>query len=100
MIAASSIGAPRRRLKGTDLFSGVTGTDVPVTPENRSVPFNLLQASDHRAVTPRLWLALYLPRFPLEVLGAERAAILPVVVISGSGAGRLKKVPSGPKPKT
>jgi protein ImuB len=31
-----------------------------------------------------LWLALYLPRFPLEVLGAPRAAALPVAVISGT----------------
>jgi len=73
MIAATSIGAPRRSEPRTS------------TPAGGS----LLQASDHRAVTPRLWLALYLPRFPLEVLGAERAAILPVVVISGSGAGSV-----------
>ena len=68
-------------LKGTDLFSGVKGTPVPFTPENRSVPF--------KTVTPRLWLVLYLPRFPLEVLGAEGAAALPMAVISGTGAGSV-----------
>ena len=37
----------------------------------------------------RLWLALYLWRFPLEVLGAERAAVRPLAVISGTGAGSV-----------
>ena len=41
------------------------------------------------AVSPRLWLALYLPRFPLEVSGVERAAGLPVAVITGTGAGTI-----------
>lgn len=40
-----------------------------------------------RPVTARLWLAIYLPRFPLEALGTERAAALAMAVISGSGAG-------------
>lgn len=63
-------------LKGTDLFS--KGSDLL---ENKSVPF--------KTATPRLWLAVYLPRFPLEVLGTERAATLPVAVISGTGAGTV-----------
>ena len=41
----------------------------------------------HRAAAPRLWLALYLPRFPLEILGAQRtAAIAPLAVTDGPGA--------------
>lgn len=56
-----------------------------------STPFHSCKSSgsdplEKPAVTPRLWLALYLPHFPLEVLGAERASLLPVAVITGGGA--------------
>jgi protein ImuB len=70
--------------KGTHLFSpgaeSAPGENkcVPFLAENKCVPF-----------LARLWLALYLPRFPLEVLGAERAATRPLAVISGSGAGTV-----------
>ncbi len=56
-------------LKGTDLF--FPGTDS-APGKNKSVPFK----------AARLWLAFYLPRFPLETLGAERAATVPLAVIS------------------
>ena len=67
---------------------GDSSESVPVFDReiNRSVP---IKAGNHRAATPRLWLALYLPRFPLEVLGAERAAVRPVAVISATGAGSV-----------
>ena len=37
-------------------------------------------------VATRLWLALHLPRFPLEALGGERGLDRPVAVITGTGA--------------
>jgi len=61
--------------KGRDLLS----PEVESAPgDNKSVPFKA-----------RLWLALYLPRFPLEVLGAARAVARPLAVTSGSGAGTV-----------
>ena len=69
---------PKKSKKGTHLFSPGA---VSAPGENKCVPFLLFLG--------RLWLALYLPRFPLEVLGAERVATRPLAVISGSGAGTV-----------
>jgi len=63
--------------------------------ESSAIPFqdsrasSLLQAGSQRAVTPRLWLAIYLPRFALEALGTQHTASLPMAVIAGSGAGSV-----------
>lgn len=54
----------------------------------RSVP-EKTNASPLSSSSKRLWLALYLPRFPLEVLGAQRAAVLPVAVTAGTGSGSV-----------
>ena len=62
-------------LKGTHLFSDATDIDSV----SEKISASPLKPS-------RLWLALYLPRFPLEVLGAQRTAVLPVAVIAGIGA--------------
>ncbi len=43
-------------------------------------------ADRYRRTASRLWLALYLPCFALEVLGTQDAAALPLVVIAGTGA--------------
>jgi protein ImuB len=75
------IGKPRRDLKGTDLFSAPT-QKIDLSPLN-------LQAGNQRAITARLWLAIYLPRFPLEALGTQHTASLPMAVIAGSGAGSV-----------
>ncbi len=62
-----------RALKGGRLFSDAT--DIESVPGKTS-------ASPARP--SHLWLALYLPRFALEVLGGPRAAAPPVAVISGA----------------
>jgi protein ImuB len=60
-----------------------------LSPSEDSRASAFLETKHSRAVTPRLWLAIYLPCFPLEALGAGRAGALPVAVIAGTGAGSV-----------
>lgn len=82
-------GAARSVLKGTDLFSvfsASTRKTRKIDPSPLKQASSRLQTNHQRAVTARLWLAIYLPHFPLEALGAARAARLPMAVISTDGA--------------
>jgi protein ImuB len=84
MSTTASTGVPRKRAPG---FSrGSDPLDLALRHSSKSSGSDPLEKS---AVTPRLWLALYLPRFSLEVLGAQRVAALPVAVIAGTGAGTV-----------
>ena len=86
MNATVSTGAPQSSASaGAPCRSESPAGDRRVRENSRAG--SLLQANHHRAATSRLWLALYLPRFPLEVLGESRAAAPPVAVISGTGVG-------------
>jgi protein ImuB len=78
MSAAVSTGAPHTRRSEL-----ARGSSAVLLRDPRAS--SLLQADNHHAVTPRLWLALYLSHFPLQVLGTERAASVALAVISGSG---------------
>ena len=78
--------ASNSRTTNVDPWSGVAASARYHQPQRKLLPANHeSRVTNHDTASRRLWLALYLPRFPLEVLAPEHDDVLCVAVISAEG---------------